>query len=82
MKPYTVFCRDRAGEHNTTHITDVKAIDASHALLAGRAECANDWEVPEDQLDSIMVVGIAQGVINVLAWDDNGATQADLEGLI
>lgn len=63
---YTVFCRERGGL-GTTWVGYVEAADHEAAVEVGRAQCAADWVF---DLDSIHVLGVAEGDVKILHWED------------
>lgn len=66
MPTFTVFCRD-ANDTGTTYITSVEADDIDQAKRDALEECSAAWE--QDVAD-IRVVGVAEGDVNILEWDD------------
>lgn len=63
---FTAFCR-QADDRGTTWISSVKAVDLSEALSKAVAECADEWDAdPRD----IACVGIAEGEVTILHWED------------
>ncbi len=68
MKTYTVFCKHKTGE-GTTFIEAVHADTTEAAMLAGRQACADAWG-DNYELDDIRCVGVAEGDINILHWED------------
>jgi hypothetical protein len=67
MKKFTIFCRSASGQ-GTTWIGLVIAKTLAGAKRSGLAECAADWKW--DKKD-IVVIGVAEGNVNILFWDDN-----------
>lgn len=66
MNSYTIFCQQTTGE-GTIWIQSVEAADIDAAREEGRLQCSFDWEYdPED----VHVLGIAEGNITILEWDD------------
>lgn len=65
-KTFTVFVR-ASNNTGTTYITTVEAADTEEAKRIGLAECQDEWGYPEDHLT---VVGVAEGDVNILEWDD------------
>ncbi len=82
MPQFTVFCRDSADPNSTIWISSVTATDSQDAIRVGRDECANDWDYREaDAIDydcgngdiaCIDVLGVVEGSIAVIEWDDSG----------
>jgi len=66
MPMFTVFCRD-ADDTGTTFITSVEADNIDQAKKDALEECASAWE---QDVTSIRVVGVAEGDVNILEWDD------------
>ena len=68
---FTVFCRE-ANNEGTTWIGTVEARDVDQAIKLGTVECAVDWGSGGQNwsLDDIAVIGVAEGSVNILAWDD------------
>ena len=63
---FTAFCQEKSGR-GTIWIEAVKAHNVEHAIAVAREECAEAWEKePED----IHVLGIAEGDITILHWED------------
>lgn len=75
LHTFTVFCQ-QADQLGTVHIAAVEAADLESAILAGRGQCLSDWNgdsSPEDApftLDDIHCLGVAEGDINILHWQD------------
>lgn len=77
MTTYTVFCRDGNDLHSTIWISAVEADNAIQARKIGRDECADDWGYgDEDEScgdpETIQVLGVVEGTIALLDWDDDG----------
>lgn len=74
-EPYfTVFCRE-VDDEGTTWIGGTHAASARDAIIQCRAECAADWDYGED---SVRVIGVAAGDVDILEWDDeNDLAQAE-----
>lgn len=66
MNKYTVFCRGSDGI-GTTWISTVEAQNVANAMLQGRAECSVDWDTDED---NVTVIGVAEGDVRILHWED------------
>lgn len=66
---YTAFCQSASGA-GTIWIDRVAAPDVEAAKQAAREKCASDWEY-EDPAD-IHVLGIAEGDVKILDWEDIG----------
>ena len=72
---FTVFCQqvDRRG---TIHIDSVEAPDLASAIQAGRGQCLADWNGgatganPPFTLEDIHCLGVAQGDVTILHWQD------------
>lgn len=71
MPKYTVFCRDSDGT-GTTWIQAVEAADQEEAKIVGVNLCASDrgYEPDDDGELNITVIGVAEGEVNVLFWED------------
>lgn len=54
----------------TTYVTDVQAPDVASAKQCAITECALNWggEYPESDL---FVLGVAEGPVSLLEWDDD-----------
>lgn len=66
MNTYTAFCQQASGK-GTVWIDTVGAANQDEALEVARAGCAHDWNC---EPDDIHVLGLAEGDINILMWDD------------
>ena len=71
LPTFTVFCQ-QTDQIGTTHIAPVEAADLESAILAGREQCLADWNGGDDifTLDDIHCLGVAEGDINILHWED------------
>ena len=75
LPTFTVFCQQR-DQLGTIHIDTVGAADLESAILAGREQCLSDWNgdsSPEDapfKLEDIHCLGVSEGDINILHWED------------
>lgn len=69
LADFTVFCR-QANNQGTTWIDTVKAHHLEEAMHAGKIKCADDWGYDSWQLNDIVVVGVAEGDVRILMWDD------------
>lgn len=68
MAMFTVFCRSKDDyKRPSIHISAHEADNENDAAVLGRAETAGDWQMKECQID---VIGIAEGDVNILQWDD------------
>ena len=72
-RTFTVFCQ-QMNQIGTIHIDSVEAPDLPSAILAGKTQCLDDWnggasEAPF-QLDDIHCLGVAEGDVRVLHWED------------
>ncbi|NTG01864.1 hypothetical protein G6L30_17245 [Agrobacterium rhizogenes] len=63
---YTAFCLHTDGR-GTTWISCVEASSVEEAQETAKAACADDWGCERQE---IHVLGIAQGDINILHWQD------------
>ena len=66
MPVFTVFCRN-ANDTGTTFITSTDADDIEQAKQNALEECAEAWDQDET---TIRVVGVAEGDVTILEWDD------------
>lgn len=67
---YTIFCC--AHDHevgDTIHINTVEAEDSIKAAIAGRTQCAGDWDCKEKE---VVVLGVAEGSLPLAEWCDSG----------
>lgn len=70
MSLFTVFCcRDDHSFGDTIHINTVDAEDSTAAAVQGRSVCANDWSCQEGE---VKVLGVAEGSVALIEWDDSG----------
>lgn len=67
MKKYTAFCLDAYQNDDTTWISCVEAEDLEGAITAAREAAAADWECSPDD---VFVMGIAEGDVKILHWED------------
>jgi hypothetical protein len=63
---YSAFCQNISGT-GTIWISPVEADNLEDAILTAQADCATDWETDPDE---VHVLGIAEGDINILHWQD------------
>lgn len=63
---YTVFCQEDTGR-GTIWIDCVTANDHEEAADLGLAKCAEEWGMP---IKEVRVLGVAEGNVNILFWDD------------
>jgi hypothetical protein len=76
-KTFTVFCQEADGT-GTIWISSVQARDLEDAKLVGLQECADDWGYSDDPdnedacgtLSDIHVLGVAEGTVKILDWED------------
>lgn len=73
---YTVFCVESGLESGATvWIGAVSAMSKKEAMQFAIENCADDWEMePAD----VVALGVVEGDINVLAWDDSGYSYGEL----
>jgi hypothetical protein len=72
LPTYTVFCC-QADAQGTTHIDSVEAPDLTSAIQAGREQCLRDWTAGPTgtlTLEDIHCLGIAEGDVTILHWED------------
>jgi hypothetical protein len=75
LKTFTVFCQQE-NQLGTIHIDSVEAADLESAILAGREQCLADWnggttgENAPFTLADIHCLGVAEGDVNILHWQD------------
>jgi len=75
VRTFTVFCQ-QADQLGTIHIDSVEAADLESAILAGREQCLADWNGETSganapfTLDDIHCLGVAEGDVNILHWQD------------
>ena len=64
-----MFCQSESG--GTIHINTVEidTHNAKDAAVAGRAFCAYDWECSQN---SVRVLGVVEGSVQPVLWDDDG----------
>lgn len=63
---YTAFCQQASGG-GTVWIEAIEAEDLDSAIEVARETCAEAWDYPTGD---IHVLGIAEGNVNILMWDD------------
>lgn len=66
MKTYTVFCQHVSGI-GTIWIDSVKALHIEEAKELAIAACADDWGC---NIENVRVLGVAEGVVEIIEWDD------------
>jgi len=72
---FTVFCQ-QSDELGTIHIDSVEAPDLESAILVGRTRCLDDWNGSNTgkdatfTLEDIHCLGVAEGDIRILHWED------------
>ncbi len=72
---FTVFCQ-QVNQLGTIHIDTVEAADLDSAIQAGRAQCLADWNGDNSgsdapfTLDDIHCLGVAEGDVRILHWQD------------
>jgi len=74
MKTYTGFCQEADGT-GTIWIGPVEAESVNNAIHAARVACGKDWNYGPGEdcfgtLDDIHVLGIAEGTVSMLFWED------------
>lgn len=87
MSTYTAFCRD-SSDTGTIWIDAIEAKDLESAELIAREACAAAWErwkeddegelildnegEPTPNIEAIHCLGLAEGDVNILMWEDLG----------
>jgi hypothetical protein len=66
LKTYTAFCQER-GNSGTIWISSVEAENLDDAIELAAENCAYDWSYP---VDEVHVLGVAQGDVSILHWED------------
>jgi hypothetical protein len=66
MNTYTAFCQQTNGK-GTIWVSTFQALDVNEAIDLAIQECALDWE---DLQTNVHCLGIADGDVNLLHWDD------------
>ena len=72
---FTVFCQ-QADQLGTIHIDSVEAVDLASAIQAGREQCLADWNGGSTgtdapfTLEDIHCLGVAEGDVRILHWED------------
>lgn len=64
---FTVFIR-QSNNQGTTYITSSDATNIEDAKTDALAQCMEDWDVEDE--DHIVVIGVAEGDVKILEWDD------------
>lgn len=67
LNSFTVFCR-ASDDRGTTYITCVEAADIESGKQLALEECALNWG--QTNTDDIRILGVAEGDVNILDWDD------------
>ena len=67
MNTYTVFCQHANGT-GTIWISPVNANNLEEAQEKARIACADDWG--HEDLSDVHVLGVAEGNVNILFWED------------
>lgn len=77
MPTFTTFIRQTCNV-GTTHICAVEADDIEEAKRLGIEQCVHDWnsdstdyDDPVYTADNLTVIGVAEGDVNILEWNDN-----------
>ena len=68
---FTAFCQDADGT-GTVWIATVEADSVDQAKTKAVAACSEDWygEEAKNMADSIKCIGLAEGDITILMWED------------
>ena len=75
LTTFTVFCQ-QVDQLGTIHIDSVQSADLESAIQAGREQCLADWngcasgEDAPFTLEDIHCLGVAQGDVRILHWQD------------
>lgn len=71
MNIYTVFCTDEDTRGDSIQMVEcVEGVfNPEAAAVLGRELCAEAWN---QEPESIKVLGVAEGYVNVLLWSDEG----------
>ena len=75
IQHFTIFCQ-QSDDLGTIHIDSVEAPDLESAIIIGRRQCLDDWngdQAGKDAaftLEDIHCLGVAEGNIRILHWDD------------
>jgi hypothetical protein len=65
---FTVFIKDLVSD-GTTWIGHIDTTDVEKAKSEAMRQCAADWDRGED-FDNIDILGVAEGDIRILEWND------------
>lgn len=69
MATFTAFCCDKNRKPgDTIWIEAFDATDLADAITQAQRNCADAWGY--DNVSDIHVLGIAEGNVNILHWDD------------
>lgn len=68
-RPYTVFVREIGGV-GTTYIESAYANSAGDARVIVMRRCSEAWGEEAYPLSSLFCLGIADGDVNIIEWDD------------
>lgn len=66
MPKYTAFCQEITGR-GTIWIQTVDAKDPEQAQEEAKVQCAEAWDM---EPDAVHCLGIAEGDVNILIWED------------
>lgn len=75
IKTYTAFCQE-ADLTGTIWIQSVEAESLAEAGKLAIETCAEAWDMEPEE---VVLLGLAEGDVNILFWDDSGTTMAELE---
>lgn len=67
MKTYTVFCQNALEVGGTTWIAAIEADSVDEAKEEALDQCAESWCMSNSD---ICVLGVAEGDVNILEWND------------
>lgn len=71
MPWFTVFVQEADGT-GTTHVSSHQCRDVQAAMRAALNETSGDWGEEDHPLDSLRVVGVIAGNVDIIEWSDFG----------
>jgi hypothetical protein len=63
---FTIFCREATGK-GTTYVDSAEGATWQEAARTVLDRCATDWDMDSDEIN---VIGVTEGEVNIIAWDD------------